>query len=68
MCKRERRPAHWQILIPLASYVLTNGVLQYVGAVVIAIAIAAACTAQADSVENEEPATNSLACQLFAVR
>ena len=34
----------WLVLLPLFSYALTNGSLQYVGAVVYGIALAGACT------------------------
>lgn len=39
-----RSRLEWRILLPLASYAVTNGVLQYVGGVVFAIALAAACS------------------------
>lgn len=38
-----RSGANWLVLLPVASYALTNGVLEYVGALVFGIALAAAC-------------------------
>jgi hypothetical protein len=38
-----RSAVNWLVLLPLASYGLTNGALEYVGAVVFGIALAAAC-------------------------
>jgi O-antigen ligase len=39
-----RSGINWLVLLPLASYALTNGSLEYVGAVVFGIALAGACT------------------------
>ncbi len=38
-----RARVNWLVLLPLATYALTNGALEYVGAVVFGIALAAAC-------------------------
>jgi hypothetical protein len=38
-----RSGVNWLVLLPLGSYALTNGSLEYVGAVVYGIALAAAC-------------------------
>lgn len=43
-----RARVDWRVLIPLASYAVTNGDLQYVGAVVFAIALAGACAIGVD--------------------
>jgi O-antigen ligase len=38
-----RSKVNWLVLLPLVSYAVTNGALQYVGAVVFGIALAGAC-------------------------
>ena len=39
-----RAKANWLVLVPIASYALTNGVMQYVGAIVFGIVMAVACS------------------------
>jgi O-Antigen ligase len=39
-----RSGINWLVLLPLASYGLTNGAIEYVGAVVFGIALSAACS------------------------
>lgn len=39
-----RSGASWLVLVPMMSYAVSNGSLEYVGAVVFGIALAAACT------------------------
>jgi hypothetical protein len=43
-----RSGVSWLVLVPLASYALTNGALEYVGAIVYGLALAASCAVAAE--------------------
>jgi hypothetical protein len=51
-----RSGADWLVALPLASYALTNGSLEYVGAVVFGLALAAACGNPPSASPEREPA------------
>jgi len=44
-----RAKVNWLVLVPIASYSLTNGDMQYVGALVFGIVIAVACSSPRDT-------------------